>query len=85
MVRWISNGCVRVDDAKRLAKWLVGTMPDASNPDIETRVDLAPPVAVFLTYRTVAASSKGVVLRADPYGRDAAVLVRYFGAKRLLQ
>ncbi len=83
--RWISNGCVRVEDAQRLARWLFGTMPDAPNPDVETRVNLMPSVPVFLTYLTVAASAEGVVFRADPYGRDAAVLVRYFGAERSLQ
>jgi murein L,D-transpeptidase YcbB/YkuD len=82
--RWISNGCVRVQDARRLAAWLFGAMPHVSNPDVETRVNLAPPVPVFLTYLTVAASSEGVVFRSDPYERDAAVLARYFGAERLL-
>ncbi len=82
--RWVSNGCVRVEDAQRLATWLFGAMPHVSNPDVETRVDLGPPVPVFLTYLTVAASDKGVVFRSDPYERDTAVLARYFGAQRLL-
>ncbi len=82
--RWISNGCVRVEDAKRLAAWLFGTMPHVSNPDVETRVELGPPVPVFLTYLTVSANAGGVVFRSDPYERDAAVLARYFGAERLL-
>jgi murein L,D-transpeptidase YcbB/YkuD len=82
--RWISNGCVRVEDAKRLAAWLFGAMPQVSDPTVETRVQLGPPVPVFLTYLTVGASADGVVFRADPYERDAAVLARYFGAERLL-
>jgi len=83
--RWISNGCVRVEDAQRLAAWLFGAMPHVDDPGVETRVDLAEPVAVFLTYLTAAASADGVVFRADPYRRDTAVLERYFGAERLLQ
>jgi murein L,D-transpeptidase YcbB/YkuD len=83
--RWISNGCVRVEDAQRLATWLFGAMPKVANPDVETRVNLPEPVPVFLTYQTVAASEAGVVFRADPYGRDAAVLARYFGAEQLLR
>lgn len=83
--RWISNGCVRVEDAQRLATWLFGAMPHVPNPDIETRVDLGPPVPVFLTYLTVTGGPEGVVFRSDPYGRDSAVLARYFGAERLLQ
>ena len=83
--RWISNGCVRVEDAQRLAAWLFGAMPEVEDVSVETRVDLAEPVAVFLTYLTAAATGDGVVFRADPYGRDSAVLARYFGAERLLQ
>jgi murein L,D-transpeptidase YcbB/YkuD len=83
--RWVSNGCVRVEDAQRLATWLFGAMPHVSNPEVETRVELAPSVPVFLTYLTVAAGPAGVVFRGDPYGRDTAVLARYFGAQRLLQ
>jgi len=83
--RWVSNGCVRVEDAQRLATWLFGRMPKAADPNVEERVDLAEPVAVFLTYLTVSSTPAGVAFRADPYQRDTAVLARYFGAERLLQ
>jgi murein L,D-transpeptidase YcbB/YkuD len=83
--RWISNGCVRVEDAQRLAAWLFGTAPPTGDPAVERRVDLAEPVAVFLTYLTAGATADGIVFRPDPYERDRAVLVRYFGAERLLQ
>ena len=82
--RWLSNGCVRVEDAHRLATWLFGVMPQGSDPDIEERVALAEPVAVFLTYLTAETTPDGVLFRPDPYGRDPAVLMRYFGAVRLL-
>ena len=82
--RWISNGCVRVEDAQRLAAWIFGEMPRAPNPDVEMRVDMDTPVPVFLTYLTAAATDEGVVFRNDPYERDEAVLARYFGAQRLL-
>ena len=83
--RWISNGCVRVEDAQRLATWLFGAMPHVADPDVETKVVLTPPVPVFLTYFTATAGPDRVVFRSDPYDRDTAVLERYFGAKRLLQ
>ncbi|MBA3577825.1 MAG: L,D-transpeptidase family protein [Sphingomonas sp.] len=83
--RWISNGCVRVEDAQRLARWLFGLMPAVDDPSLETRVNLPEPVPVFLTYFTVEVSAGGVVFRNDPYERDTAVLSRYFGAERLLQ
>lgn len=77
--RWLSNGCVRVEDARRLAKWLFGRMPEGRDPDAEEQVDLDQPVPVYITYLTVGASSDGLVFRKDPYGRDAGVLARYFG------
>ena len=77
--RWISNGCVRVEDAHRLATWLFGAMPVGRDPDVEERVDLPEPVPVFMTYLTAAATRDGVVFRADPYNRDPSVLARYFG------
>ncbi len=82
--RWISNGCVRVEDARRLAKWLFGNMPRGSDPDAEERVDLERPVPVYITYMTAGASHGGVVFRKDPYGRDAALLARYFTPSREL-
>jgi murein L,D-transpeptidase YcbB/YkuD len=78
--RWLSNGCVRVEDARRLAAWLFGSMPEGKDPDAEEDVELAEPVPVYITYLTVGASEQGLVFRNDPYARDPAVLARYFGA-----
>ena len=82
--RWISNGCVRLQDAPRLAAWLFGAMPKGREPDVEERVELREPLPVFVTYLTVEARADGVVFRADPYGRDPAVLARYFAEERQL-
>ena len=79
--RWISNGCIRLEDAQRLATWLMGGLPQAPDPDRPQRVDLPQPVPVFVTYLTVAATPQGVEFRADPYKRDAAVIARYFGER----
>ena len=75
--RWISNGCVRVEDARRLATWLFGEMPKGSDPDVEEQVDLTRPVPVYITYMTAGATAEGVQFRPDPYGRDAALHTRY--------
>ncbi len=77
--RWISNGCVRLEDAHRLANWLFGAMPKGRDPGVEERVELREPVPVFVTYLTAAATGDHVVFREDRYRRDAAVLARYFG------
>ena len=82
--RWISNGCVRVEDARRLATWLFGTMPQGADPDQEERTTLPRPVPVFLTYFTAEVTGDGIVFRHDRYNRDTAVLARYFGEARLL-
>jgi murein L,D-transpeptidase YcbB/YkuD len=60
-------------------------MPHVEDPKVQTRVELTPAVPVFVTYLTVSAGPGGVTFRNDPYGRDTAVLARFFGAERLLQ
>jgi murein L,D-transpeptidase YcbB/YkuD len=82
--RWISNGCIRLQDAPRLAAWLFGAMPRGRNPDVEERVDLPEPLPVFVTYLTVEATADGITFRPDRYGRDTAVLNRYFAEERQL-
>lgn len=78
--RWISNGCVRVEDARRLARWLFGEMPRGRARDQEERVDLANPVAVYITYLTAesVSGSDGIRFRPDRYGRDPAALAQMF-------
>jgi murein L,D-transpeptidase YcbB/YkuD len=74
--RWISNGCVRLEDAKRLQRWLFrGDAPEPSGIADE-RVDLADPVPVYMTYLTAAPSGDGIAFRPDPYNRDAPLLAR---------
>jgi len=75
--RWISNGCIRLQDAHRLAKWLFGSLPRASGSP-EENVDLPDPVPVYVTYLTAEAGPDGAKFRRDPYNRDPALLARYF-------
>jgi murein L,D-transpeptidase YcbB/YkuD len=75
---WISNGCVRVEDYKRLAAFLFnGTIPKGRNPKVEEEVDLPRPVPVYMTYLTAAPTGDGIVFRPDPYGRDARLMERF--------
>ena len=80
--RWISNGCIRVEDAARLSKWVFGgeRQPETNEP--EERADLPEPIPVYITYLTVGASPTGVVFRQDRYDRDAPVMARYFGQEQ---
>ncbi|USI71976.1 L,D-transpeptidase family protein [Sphingomonas morindae] len=68
--RHLSNGCVRLEDAPRLARWLMGTALPAKPGAAERPVALAPAVPVYLTYATATPTPHGVALLADPYGRD---------------
>ncbi len=75
--RWISNGCVRLEDYRRFAGW-VGIPADA--PGAEQYIPLPRPVPVYLTYLTVAPDrANGVVFRPDPYGFDALAMPQMFG------
>ena len=76
--RWLSNGCVRLEDYRRFATWVFGQMPQAAS-DREQRFELPKPVPVYMTYLTVAPSANGVTFRADPYGLDALAMPQMFG------
>jgi murein L,D-transpeptidase YcbB/YkuD len=73
--RWISNGCIRLQDAKRLEKWVFGNPPKPDGTPDE-RVDVPDPVPVYITYFTVAPSPDGVTFRPDLYNRDEKLLAR---------
>ena len=76
--RWISNGCVRLEDAHRLARWVFGRNVKPRTGLPEEQVDVEQTIPVFMTYLTAAATSDGIVFRPDRYGRDANVLNRFF-------
>ena len=76
--RWISNGCVRLEDADRFASWVMDGLPqDAARP--EQVVPLRQPVPVYMTYLTAVAGPGGVQFRGDPYGFDRTAMQRLFG------
>jgi murein L,D-transpeptidase YcbB/YkuD len=65
-----SSGCIRLEDAQRLGRWLFrGPMPRPSGAP-EQNVDLPEPVPVYITYLTVLPTPSGVLFRPDSYGRD---------------
>lgn len=68
--RMKSSGCVRVEDAARLARWLFGRSVLGSGSEPEQRVDLTSPVPVYITYLTAVPEGDRIVYQADIYGRD---------------
>jgi murein L,D-transpeptidase YcbB/YkuD len=70
--RNLSNGCVRVEDAKRLGRWLLGSEPVAPGRDAETRVQLQQGTRVYLTYITAQVRDGKLSYLRDVYGWDRA-------------
>jgi len=72
--RLFSGGCVRLQDAQLLAKWLYSKplVPKSSKP--EQKIPLATPVPVYITYLTVGAENGRLAYRQDVYGLDSARL-----------
>ena len=50
--RLASHGCVRLEDANRLGRWLLGQEPVAPSSDPEQNVQLAQGVPVYIAYLT---------------------------------
>jgi murein L,D-transpeptidase YcbB/YkuD len=71
-----SAGCVRVEDAQRLARWLFGKPLTSKSKKPEQKVDMPAPVPVYITYLTAAPDGPGVAFRKDVYKRDPAHLAR---------
>jgi murein L,D-transpeptidase YcbB/YkuD len=65
-----SNGCVRLEDAPRLARWLFGRPLKAQGARPEQKVPLPRPVAVYITYLTAVPSGSSIVYFDDVYGLD---------------
>jgi murein L,D-transpeptidase YcbB/YkuD len=75
---WMSNGCVRVEDYKRLAAFLFdGSVPKGRDPKVEEEVDLPQPIPVYMTYLTAQPTADGIQFMEDHYGRDAHLMERY--------
>ncbi|MCY7338800.1 MAG: L,D-transpeptidase family protein, partial [Sphingomonas bacterium] len=73
--RLFSAGCVRLEDAPRLAKWLYGRpLKVTKGMKPEQHVDLDQPVPVYLAYLTAVPSGSQTVFYDDIYGRDRARL-----------
>ncbi len=65
-----SAGCVRLEDAPRLARWLFGRSlaPQGARP--EQTVALPTPVPLYITYLTAVPSGTSIVYFDDFYGKD---------------
>ena len=78
--RTLSNGCVRLEDARRLGRWLLGTEPASPGGEAEIQVKLPQPVPIYLTYVTAQAKNGQLVYLDDPYGWDRELVLRIAAA-----
>jgi murein L,D-transpeptidase YcbB/YkuD len=72
--RLYSGGCVRLEDASRLGRWLFGRELNWEGAGTEEKVPLAMPVPVYITYLTAVPDGSTIAYFDDVYGRDAARL-----------
>lgn len=72
--RLYSGGCVRLEDAARLGRWMFGRPLAWEGAGTEEQVPLPDPVPVYITYLTAMPSGSGIAYFDDIYGRDASRL-----------
>jgi murein L,D-transpeptidase YcbB/YkuD len=66
-----SNGCVRLEAASRLERWLFnGRAPSPKGARPEQKVNLPQPVPLYITYLTAVPSGSSIVYFDDFYGKD---------------
>ena len=69
--RLFSGGCIRLQDAARLGKWLFGRELHAPSSDPDIPVPLDRPVPVYVTYLTAEPQGSSIAYYGDVYGWDA--------------
>jgi murein L,D-transpeptidase YcbB/YkuD len=71
--RTLSHGCIRLQDAERLGRWLMGREPQAASSEAEQNVLLPAPIPIYVTYLTAQVDNGQISYVDDIYGRDRAV------------
>jgi len=65
-----SNGCIRLEKAAVLGRWMMGDALNLKAKETERPIAIPASVPVYLTYLTPVATKQGVGLRKDVYGLD---------------
>jgi murein L,D-transpeptidase YcbB/YkuD len=71
--RTLSHGCIRLQDAERLGRWLMGRDPEAASDQPEQNVLLPAPVPIYVTYLTAQVDGGQISFVDDIYGRDTEI------------
>ncbi|MEO8546748.1 MAG: L,D-transpeptidase family protein [Sphingomicrobium sp.] len=72
--RLYSGGCIRLEDASRLGRWLFGRDLKKDGNAAEQIVPIPTPVPLYVTYLTAVPNGTSIAYFDDVYGRDAARL-----------
>ena len=65
-----SNGCIRLEDASKFARWLFGTEPKASGAVPDEVVRVPEPINIYVAYLTAAPTGRGLDYAKDVYSLD---------------
>jgi murein L,D-transpeptidase YcbB/YkuD len=68
--RTLSMGCIRLEHADRLGRWLLGREPEAPSPDPEQHVQLEVGVPVYVSYMTAKVADGRLAFAEDIYGLE---------------
>jgi len=74
--RTLSHGCIRLEDAERLGRWLMGRDPQSASNAPEQNVLLPSPVPIYVTYLTAHVEGGQLAFVDDPYRPTAVVAAR---------
>ena len=70
--RGLSHGCIRLEDAERLGRWLLGHDPNSDATGSPEQHALLPsPTPIYVTYLTAQVQDGRLAYVDDIYGRDA--------------
>lgn len=72
--RQLSSGCVRLEDAAKLHRWLMGKPLPSRLRDPEQIVQLPEIVPIYITYLTAKPEGQTIAFNGDPYGLDGVQL-----------
>ncbi|MCL6739758.1 L,D-transpeptidase family protein [Sphingomonas sp. RB56-2] len=70
-VRLFSGGCIRLEDAARLGRWLFGRSLKAASEEPDIKVPLDKPVPIYVAYLTAVPDGTSITYLEDVYGWDA--------------
>ncbi|MEO7635011.1 MAG: L,D-transpeptidase family protein [Sphingomicrobium sp.] len=69
--RSLSHGCIRLEDAQRLERWMLNGASAPISDAPEQHIQLPTPVPIFITYLTAQSEGGQLSFVSDVYGRDA--------------